>query len=141
MTSQTALTILLIDDEPGFVSALAQLLRHDGSTVDTAANGHAALTHLQAHHYDVVLCDLRMPGLDGAEFYTILRQQHAYLRHRVLFLTGDTLGADSTAFLEQWAVYLHPADKYSRLIRRVSSEQKGLDERALMASQRPSPPW
>jgi CheY-like chemotaxis protein len=101
MTSQTALTILLIDDEPGFVSALAQLLRHDGSTVDTAANGHAALTHLQAHHYDVVLCDLRMPGLDGAEFYTILRQQHAYLRHRVLFLTGDTLGADSTAFLEQ----------------------------------------
>jgi hypothetical protein len=39
------------------------------------------------------------------------------------------------------AVYLHPADKYSRLIRRVSSEQKGLDERALLASQRPSPPW
>src|SRR5262249_55687200 len=40
-----------------------------------------------------------------------------------------------------WAVYLPPADKYSRLIHRVSSEQKGLDERALLASQRPSPPW
>jgi hypothetical protein len=39
------------------------------------------------------------------------------------------------------AVYLPPADKYSRLIHRVSSEQKGLDERALLASQRPSPPW
>src|SRR5262249_11155435 len=34
-----------------------------------------------------------------------------------------------------------PSDKYSRLIHRVSSEQKGLDERALLASQRPSPPW
>ena len=45
MTPQTPLTILLIDDEPGFVSALARLLRHDGSTVDTAADGYAALTH------------------------------------------------------------------------------------------------
>ena len=101
MTPQTPLTILLIDDEAGFVSALARLLRHDGSTVDTAADGRAALTHLQAHHYDMVLCDLRMPALDGPDFYTILSREHAYLRHRVLFLTGDTLGADSTVFLEQ----------------------------------------
>jgi hypothetical protein len=38
-------------------------------------------------------------------------------------------------------VYLHPADKYHRLTHRLSQEQKGLDERALMASQRPSHPW
>jgi len=42
---------------------------------------------------------------------------------------------------ERWVVYLHPADKYFRLTHRPSQEQKGLDERALMASQRPSPPW
>jgi DNA-binding response OmpR family regulator len=42
-----------------------------------------------------------MPGLDGVAFYAMLSQQHASLRKRVLFLTGDTLGADSTAFLEQ----------------------------------------
>jgi CheY-like chemotaxis protein len=90
-----------MDDEPGFVNALARLLRNDGSTVDTAADGDAALIHLQAHHYDVVLCDLRMPALDGPDFYAILSREQADLRHRVLFLTGDTLGADSTAFLEQ----------------------------------------
>jgi CheY-like chemotaxis protein len=94
-------TILLIDDEPGFVSALARLLRHDGHTVDTAADGRAALTHLQAQRYDAVFCDLRMPALDGAAFYDLLCQPHAYLRQRVIFLTGDTLGAASTAFLEQ----------------------------------------
>ena len=38
-------------------------------------------------------------------------------------------------------VYLHPADKYRRLTHRPSKGQKGLCERALMASQRPSPPW
>jgi CheY-like chemotaxis protein len=101
MPTQTPLTILLIDDEPSFVSALAQLLRHDGSTVDTAADGRHALRQLHEHRYDLVLCDLRMPGLDGGEFYDMLSQHHAYLRKRVLFLTGDTLGAESQAFLEQ----------------------------------------
>ena len=101
MALQTPLTILVIDDEPGFASGLAQVLRRDGGTVDTAANGHRALAYLQAQRYDVVLCDLRMPGLDGPDFYALLSRQHAYLRKRVLFLTGDTLGADSTAFLAQ----------------------------------------
>jgi CheY-like chemotaxis protein len=75
-------------------------LRHDGSIVHTAADGHLALRQLPKHRYDVVLCDLRMPGLDGRDFYAMLSHQHAYLRKRVLFLTGDTLGAESPAFLE-----------------------------------------
>src|ERR1043166_8338766 len=75
-------------------------LRHDGSIVHTAAEGHLALRQLPKHRYDVVLCDLRMPGLDGRDFYAMLSHQHAYLRKRVLFLTGDTLGAESPAFLE-----------------------------------------
>src|SRR2546430_12319246 len=41
----------------------------------------------------------------------------------------------------QPVVYLHPADKYPRLTHRPSQGQKGIDERALMASQRPSHPW
>src|SRR5947209_6675127 len=93
MAPHTALTILLVDDEPSFASGLAHLLRHDGSTVDTVANGRLALEHLQAQRYDVVLCDLRMPELDGPDFYALLSQQHAYLRQRVIFLTGDTLEA------------------------------------------------
>ena len=93
--------ILVIDDEQSFRHGLTQLLRRDGYTVDTAANGDLALRQLHAQCYDVVLCDLRMPGLDGVDFYDMLSHQHAYLRKRVLFLTGDTLGAESTAFLAQ----------------------------------------
>ena len=93
--------MVISDDEPSCVSALARLLSHDGATVDTAANGALALTQLHTHCYDVVLCDLHMPGLDGADFYDILCRQHADLRQRVLLLTGDTLGVVSTAFLEQ----------------------------------------
>ena len=97
----TPVTLLLIDDEPSFVRALATLLRRDGSTVDTANNGNCALAQLQERHYDVLLCDLRMPDLDGPTFYDILTSQYPTLRLRVVFLTGDTLSADSIAFLKQ----------------------------------------
>ena len=101
MAPQTPLTILLIDDEPGFVRALALLLRRDGYTIDTADNGNRALALLQERCYDVLLCDLRMPELDGPAFYTILTRQDSYLCQRVIFLTGDTLSAASVAFLGQ----------------------------------------
>src|SRR5882724_903704 len=83
--------ILVIDDEGSFVGGLAQLLRRDGYTVDTADNGMAGLTQIQAHRYDVLLCDLRMPGLNGPDLYDLLLNKYTYLSQRVIFLTGDTL--------------------------------------------------
>jgi len=94
-------TLLVIDDEPSFVKALALLLRRDGATVDTADNGNCALALLQERCYDVILCDLHMPALDGPTFYAILTSQYPALCSRVIFLTGDTLCADSLTFLEQ----------------------------------------
>ena len=99
MALHTPVTILIIDDEPSFARGLALLLRRDGYTVDTAANGQHALAQLQAQRYDLVLCDLRMPELDGRAFYTIVLQQYPHLRTRLIFLTGDTLSADLQAFL------------------------------------------
>ncbi len=94
-------TLLVIDDAPSILSGLARLLHRDGPTVETAENGHRALTLLQERSYDVVLCDLHMPALDGPTFYAILTSQYPSLRQRVIFLTGDTLRADSLTFLEQ----------------------------------------
>ena len=101
MPLPTPVTMLVIDDEPSVVHALARLLRHDGATVDTAANGHCALAQLAAHASDVLLCDLRMPALDGPAFYHILTRQYPALRQRVIFLTGDLLSVESQRFLEQ----------------------------------------
>jgi len=94
-------TLLLIDDEPGFVGALAQLLRRDGYTVDTADTGPRALALLRAQPYDVILCDLYLPELDGPALYALLQRQYPSLLQRVIFVTGDTMGDDSTAFLTQ----------------------------------------
>jgi CheY-like chemotaxis protein len=97
----TPVTILVIDDTPSIVSGLARLLRRDGHTVETAEHGNGALALLQERSHDVVLCDLHMPALDGPTFYAILTSQYPALRQRVIFLTGDTLRAESLAFLDQ----------------------------------------
>ena len=94
-------TILVIDDEPSMVRALAGLLRRDGYLVSTASNGRHALAQLQERPYDVILCDLHMPDLDGPAFYTILARQYPALRQRVIFLTGNTGGSANRTFLTQ----------------------------------------
>jgi signal transduction histidine kinase/CheY-like chemotaxis protein len=94
-------TILLVDDEPGIVKGLTQLLRRDGHTINTAANGRLALAQLQERDYDLVLCDLRMPELDGPGLYRVLEQQASPLCRRFIFLTGDTLSSEVAAFFAQ----------------------------------------
>jgi two-component system, OmpR family, response regulator len=101
MAPHTPVRILVIDDELSFARVLAQLLRLGGYVVDTAENGQVALAQLQMYHYDVLLCDLLMPALDGLRFYETLIREEAALRQRVIFLTGDTLSVDSMAFLAQ----------------------------------------
>jgi CheY-like chemotaxis protein len=98
---QAAKTILVVDDEPGIARALAHLLSRDGHTVDTAANGRLALSRLHTQAYDLILCDLRMPDLDGPGLYEALQQQHPHLLRQIIFLTGDTLSLEARTFLEQ----------------------------------------
>jgi two-component system NtrC family sensor kinase len=96
--------ILIIDDEPGILSALAYLLRRDGYQVDTAGNGRLALERLQRRAYDLILCDLRMPELDGPGLYRELEEHLPHLSQRVIFLTGDTLSPEAREFLEKAGV-------------------------------------
>jgi PAS domain S-box-containing protein len=103
-TTRVAKTILVVDDEPGIANALAHLLRRDGHTVDMAANGQLALARLHTQAYDLILCDLRMPELDGPGLYQVLQQQYPHLLQRVIFLTGDTLSEEARTFLEQTEV-------------------------------------
>src|SRR5262249_13892879 len=93
--------ILLVDDEPSIVRVLATLLRRQGYNVTTAVNGAHAWAHIRTQSYDVIVCDLVMPVMDGPTLYTRLQQHDPALCARVIFLTGDTVGARSMAFLRQ----------------------------------------
>jgi two-component system NtrC family sensor kinase len=94
-------TILIVEDELILATGLARLLRRDGHTVDTAANGRLALAKLDERAYELILCDVRMPELDGPTLYRLLARQQPHLCSRVIFLTGDTLEPATQVFLEQ----------------------------------------
>jgi CheY-like chemotaxis protein len=96
--------ILVIDDEPGIASALVHILSRSGHEVETAANGRLALAKLLERTFDLILCDLRMPELDGPGFYHEVAQRYPQLLPRIIFLTGDTLRPEARAFLEQVGV-------------------------------------
>ena len=75
-------------------------MRREGHSVDTVTNGRLALAQLEARAYDLILCDVRMPELDGPSLYRRLARQQPHLCPRLIFLTGDTLEPATQAFLE-----------------------------------------
>ena len=62
-------------------------------------SGEAAQAALRQRDFDVVLCDLRLPGLDGAGLYDWIAEHRPHLCARTAFITADTLGASSKRFL------------------------------------------
>ncbi|MBI4560438.1 MAG: response regulator, partial [Candidatus Rokubacteria bacterium] len=97
-------TILVVDDEPKVTGMLVSLLSADGHHVDTASNGAIALDKLRERAHDLILSDIKMPWLDGPGLYRALEHHRPELRQRFIFLTGDTLSPETTAFLEQSGV-------------------------------------
>jgi DNA-binding response OmpR family regulator len=71
----TQAKILIVDDEAGIRFSLEETLSRDGYQVTTAESGEAALACVAAQPFDLVLIDLRLPGMGGMELLAALRQQ------------------------------------------------------------------
>lgn len=94
-------SILLVEDKPEIAAMLTDMLSIDGHHVDTAADGLRALEKLEEAAYDVVLSDVRMPGLDGPGLYEELQRLHPRLRQRVIFCTGESLSVDVQRMIDR----------------------------------------
>ena len=93
--------ILVVEDEPTVARLIADVLGEDGHVVDTILDSREALELARAQRYDLVICDLRMPHLDGRAFYRQLVRGENPLQHRLIFVTGDTLAPRTVDFLER----------------------------------------
>jgi signal transduction histidine kinase/CheY-like chemotaxis protein len=92
--------ILVVDDEPLVLSAVQRTLGRRVQVI-TTTSARAALARLLAgEHFDVILCDLMMPEMSGAQLHEELVRHDAPQLGRMVFLTG-TVSADSRAFLEK----------------------------------------
>jgi DNA-binding response OmpR family regulator len=99
---------LIVDDEPVIRFALRRFFQRQGWAVDEAEDGRTALAMLlddspHAAAYDVVVTDLRMPGLSGIELYTELERARPALIRRLILSTGDSVSGEAAAFLKRSA--------------------------------------
>jgi two-component system, cell cycle sensor histidine kinase and response regulator CckA len=94
-------SILVVEDEAPLAVAVAEALREAGYTVEHAGDGEQALQRVRAKAFDLVICDLKMPRLDGKSFFRLLTTMSPGMARRVLFVTGDVAGTDAEGFLEQ----------------------------------------
>ena len=91
--------VLVVEDEPALAVAVTDALMDAGYRVDRAADGQEALELVSANVYDLIVCDLKMPRLDGPSFYRILTERKPTLARRVVFVTGDVAGTEAESFL------------------------------------------
>jgi two-component system, NtrC family, sensor kinase len=89
----SGLKLLFVDDEQSLRSGMEAYGTLRGFTVVTASDGLAALARLETTTVDAVVCDLRMPGLDGPGLLERLRVEKPGLANRIVFITGDVLSA------------------------------------------------
>lgn len=95
----TGRKILVIDDEERILELISRVLEGLGHQVVTVDGGERAMESMGKERYDLVICDVRMPGMGGQELYRQVKSKHPDLAEHVLFTTGDTVSESTRAFL------------------------------------------
>jgi PAS domain S-box-containing protein len=121
--------VLVVDDDADIASMIAEMLRNDGHVVTIAEDATAALAAAGNGGMDLLISDIRMPGLDGPGLYRALGGIRPGLTNRVLFVTGDTLAPEIDRFISETgaAVIEKPLDPqaFRRLVlERLSAVQE-----------------
>ena len=96
--------ILIADDEEGIRTLLSQQFRDEGHTVQAVADGLEALKACRVMRFDILFCDLFMPGMEGLETIRNFRKEFSYLS--VVAMSGATsnYGSDFLKMARTWGV-------------------------------------
>ena len=96
----TGYRVLVVDDEYDVGQIISDVLEHEGHNVEVVGSGRVALEKVKRQNYDVILSDIRMPGMDGPKFYRALTDARPDQIDGLAFITGDTLAVRVKEFLD-----------------------------------------
>jgi PAS domain S-box-containing protein len=99
VVSRDGKSVLIIDDEAELGRLLSEMLSAQAFRCDVVGSGATARALLEQRDYDAILCDVRMPEVDGPALFAWLSEHRPHLSARMAFVTGDTLGAAAGGFL------------------------------------------
>lgn len=94
--------VLVVDDEPNMRTTLADILQDEGYEVNTAANGEEAVEMCSKGDYDIVLMDVRMPGMDGVEAFRQIRRHKENVR--IIMMSAYSVDELKEAALDEGAI-------------------------------------
>ena len=100
--------LLFVDDEPALRNGMEAFGKMRGFSVVSAADGVSALEAARTGGVDAVVCDLRMPGMDGYAFHEQLRVERPGLAARTVFITGDVVTSISRGSVSRQPVLTKP---------------------------------
>ena len=92
---------LVLDDEQIVLDLLHDALGGAGFFVDRTSCGREALSMLESGDYDLIISDMKMPGVDGKDFYRGVKAVRPELLQKIIFISGDSLNKETQAFLRK----------------------------------------
>jgi len=98
------LAVLVVDDEPSLREALLRFLQRRNMHGEGVADGWEAIRLLEQRNFDVIISDVRMPGMSGREFLERLRRDRPELLGRLVFSTGDAFTSETATLLKESGV-------------------------------------
>src|SRR6184192_3874490 len=120
------LSVLVVDDAVALRNALLRFLARRGIRGEGVSDGAEALRVLQQRNFDVIISDVRMPGMSGREFLERLGRDRPDLVSRLIFSTGDTFAPETAALIQESGLptVTKPFDfaELERVIRQVAGE-------------------
>jgi CheY-like chemotaxis protein len=96
--------ILLVDDDALVLSVVREMLEVDEHRVELATDGMDALQHLERESFDLIMTDIRMPGLDGIGLYRAVVSRWPELRDKIMFIATPRDDDATRDFLAKTAV-------------------------------------
>jgi len=93
--------VLVVDDETDLLELIDATLRSAGYDVETLPDVVLALERLREKEFDLILCDIRMPGMGGVDLYRIIEEKNPGMLKRIGFITGDIMNPQAMNFLKQ----------------------------------------
>ncbi len=119
-------SILIVDDEPVTRKSLTDIIRLEGHSVASVPNGQAAVEYVRTHHVDLMIVDLRMPGMDGLEVVQVVNQLAPDTE--IILLTAY---ASTETAIQALRLRIHDyLQKPAPPAQIIASVKKGLDRRA-----------
>jgi len=91
--------ILVVDDEESILQLISSALFEEGYLVEIVDSGEEALRRIKTRNYDLVIIDIKLPGMSGFELYERIHSENPSNAERVIFITGDLLDPHTRDFL------------------------------------------